>query len=87
MNGFSDDGLCLAGSWQAGGFGGSKCEITVYGDNRDGEVDAYAVTDAGETVARENLESDYILDIYLLDGAAEMPRTLAQYDDSGRELE
>ena len=87
MNGFSDDGLHLTGSWNEGGFGGSKCEITVYGDNRDGEVDAYAVTDAGETVARENLESDYILDIYILDGATEMPRTLAQYDDSGRELE
>ena len=87
MNGFSDDGLHLTGSWNEGGFGGSKCEITVYGDNRGGEVNAYAVTDAGETVAREDLESDYILDIYILDGATELPRTLVQYDDTGAELE
>ena len=87
MNGFSDDGLHLTGTWNEGGFGGPKCEIAVYGDNRDGAVVAYAVTDAGETVAREGLEEDYILDIYILDGAAELPRTLVQYDESGAELE
>ena len=77
MNGLPDRGLALTGCWNAGGFlSGSKCDIQVYGDNRDASVDAYAVTDGG--VGREHLEADYILDIYVLDGIGALPKELEQ---------
>lgn len=77
MNDLPDRGLALTGRWNAGGFlSGSKCDIQVYGDNRDASVDAYAVTDSG--VGREHLEADYILDIYVLDGIGALPKELEQ---------
>ena len=60
-------------------------EAVVYGDNRTGAVDSYTVTDA-DGVGRSDLEADYILDVYVLDGAEQLPRTLVQYGSDGSVL-
>ena len=60
MNGWNEGGLYRAGSWHAEG----QCDVEVYGDNRDGGTKSYSMADAPE-VSRENVESDYILDIYI----------------------
>ena len=78
--------LGMTGSWQAGGFlRGTRCEAVVYGDNRTGAVDSYTVTDA-DGVGRSDLEADYILDVYVLDGAEQLPRILVQYGPDGSVL-
>lgn len=64
---------------------GTRCEAVVYGDNRTGAVDSYTVTDA-DGVGRSDLEADYILDVYVLDGAEQLPRTLVQYGSDGSVL-
>lgn len=75
MESAPETGLGMTGSWQAGGFlRGTRCEAVVYGDNRTGAVDSYTVTDA-DGVGRSDLEADYILDVYVLDGAEQLPRT------------
>ena len=75
MNTFGPEGLCLGGSWHAGP--PRRCAVEVYGDNRGGGVAGYSVADAPE-VHREDLEADYILDIYILDGIDRLPRELQQ---------
>ena len=55
------------------------------GDNRTGAVDSYTVTDA-DGVGRSDLEADYILDVYVLDGAEQLPQTLVQYGPDGSVL-
>lgn len=86
MNIAPETGLALTGSWNEGTFGFTNCETVVFGDNRSGSVDAYAVTDA-EGVGRTDLEADYILDVYVLDGAEQLPRDLVQYGPDGSVLE
>ena len=56
---------------------GTQCEAVVYGDNRSGAVDSYTVTDAG-SAGRADLEADYILDLYILDGVESLPKELTQ---------
>ena len=86
MESAPETGLGMTGSWQAGGFlRGTQCEAVVYGDNRTGAVDSYTVTDA-DGVGRSDLEADYILDVYVLDGAEQLPRTLVQYGPDGSVL-
>lgn len=86
MNIAPETGLALTGSWNAGTFGFTTCEAVVFGDNRSGAVDAYTVTDA-ESVGRTDLEADYILDVYVLDGAEQLPLDLVQYGPDGSVLE
>ena len=86
MESAPETGLGMTGSWQAGGFlRGTRCEAVVYGDNRTGAVDSYTVTDA-DGVGRSDLEADYILDVYVLDGAEQLPRILVQYGPDGSVL-
>ena len=86
MESAPETGLGITGSWQAGGFlRGTRCEAVVYGDNRSGDVDSYTVTDA-DGVGRSDLEADYILDVYVLDGAEQLSRTLVQYGPDGSVL-
>ena len=56
----------------------SRCAAAVYGDNRTGTVEGYASGDAPE-VHRANLEADYILDLYTLDGIEALPQALQTY--------
>ena len=78
MESAPETGLGMTGSWQAGGFlRGTRCEAVVYGDNRTGAVDSYTVTDA-DGVGRSDLEADYILDLYILDGVESLPKELTQ---------
>lgn len=86
MNIAPETGLALTGSWNEGTFGLTKCEAVVFGDNRSGAVDAYTVTDA-ESVGRTDLEADYVLDVYVLDGAEQLPQDLVQYGPDGSVLE
>ena len=67
---FRDEELHMTGAWRKGG---SRCHVVVYGDNRGGRTAGYSVRADGEALGREGLEADYILDIYRLDGAREMP--------------
>ena len=80
MESAPETGLGLTASWRRGLLG-SKCEAVVFGDNRSGGVDAYTVTGTG--AGRDGLEADYILDVYLLDGAEDLPRELVQYGPDG----
>lgn len=75
MNGWEEGELYRSGSWNSGG----RCDAAVYGDNRNGRVTGYYMTDAPE-VCRENLESDYILDLYILDGIDHLPDELCQIE-------
>ena len=79
MNTFSEAGrLYQSGSWQTGGtLLGSKCVVEIYGDNRGGQIESYVLPEAPQA-ARENLEADYILDLYILDGVASLPKELTQ---------
>ena len=73
------------GSWEqgelyrSGSWGGGRCEVEIYGDNRNGRLSGYAMADAPE-VCQENLEADYILDLYILDGKDHLPRELQQIE-------
>ena len=78
MNTFSEAGrLYQSGSWQTGTLLGSKCVVEIYGDNRGGQIESYVLADAPQA-ARENLEADYILDLYILDGVESLPKELTQ---------
>lgn len=66
------DGLQMTGSWLNNGANGTKCEVTIWGDNRDGRVASYTLNGA-DSVSRENLEADFIADIYILDGIGSLP--------------
>lgn len=78
MNTFSEAGrLYQSGSWQTGTLLGSECVVEIYGDNRGGQIESYVLADAPQA-ARENLEADYILDLYILDGVASLPKELTQ---------
>ena len=75
MNGWEEGELYSSGRWNATG----RCDLAVYGDNRDGRVTGYCMADAPQ-VRREGLESDYILDLYILDGIDHMPDELQQIE-------
>ena len=77
MNTLRENGVQSHGGWHRVGDNGSRCAITIFGDNRDGSVASYVMTDYTE-IARDNLESDYIIDIYILDGIEKLPRALQQ---------
>ena len=70
-------GLQNEGSWLNG-----KCEVVICGDNRRGDVASYVLKDA-EGVTRSNLEADYIIDIYILDGIKMLPDDFWQYRPDG----
>ena len=76
MDGLGDPGLHNTGAWRSGG----NCHVIIYGDNRDGLVRGYTLSDCPE-VARDGLESDFVLDIYILDfrGIDAYPMDLEQY--------
>lgn len=82
MDAVVDEGLQSGGSWKAKGMHDSKCDVIICGDNRDGKIASYVLADVPE-VARENLEKDYILDIYILDGIEYLPGNLLQYTVDG----
>ncbi|WP_458406727.1 hypothetical protein [Anaerotignum sp.] len=82
MNGLVDEGLQVGGGWHSSGLKGSKCDVIVCGDNRDGRIDSYELYGVPE-VARSGLEADYILDIYILDGIDHLPERLLQYTADG----
>ena len=73
---FPPEGLALSGTWNSWNSDlSSRCAAAVYGDNRTGTVEGYASGDAPE-VHRANLEADYILDLYTLDGIEALPQSL-----------
>lgn len=74
MNSWKEGELYRSGSWSRG-----RCDMAVYGDNRNGRAAGYYMADAPE-VRREDLESDYILDLYILDGIDHLPDELRQMD-------
>lgn len=75
MNGWEEGKLYRSGSWSSGG----RCDAAVYGDNRNGKVTGYYMADTPE-IRREDLESDYILDLYILDGIDHLPDELRQIE-------
>ena len=74
-------GLQSNGSWNTG-YLKSKCEIVICGDNRDGLIESY-IMEQVPNIARNDLETDYILDIYILDGIDFLPDRLTQYTRNG----
>ena len=80
MDGLRDDGLNVNGAWSAEG----KCYIVVSGDNRSGFWGSYRFPEE-EGLAREGLEVDYIIDIYVLDGIDHFPdrTTFQQFAPDG----
>ena len=82
MNTLRENGVQSHGGWHRVGDNGSRCAITICGDNRDGSVGSYVMTDYNK-VARDNLESDYIIDIYILDGIENLPEALQQRTPDG----
>lgn len=81
MDGIVEKGLQSNGSWNEG-YLKSKCDIVICGDNRDGSIDSYIMEQVPD-VARNDLEADYILDIYILDGIDFLPNRLTQYTRNG----
>ena len=81
MDGIVDNGLQANGSWNEG-YLKSKCDIVICGDNRNGTIESY-VMDQVPDVARNDIEADYILDIYILDGIDFLPVRLMQYTGNG----
>lgn len=78
---FPAEGLALSGTWNSRNSDlSSRCAAAVYGDNRTGTVEGYASGDAPE-VHRANLEADYILDLYILDGIEDLPRELQTFEN------
>lgn len=75
MNGFTsgEDKLYSSYSWRQG-----NCVIEVFGDNRSGAVEGYSMPGIPK-VQRDNLESDYILDIYLMYTVEPPSRTLQSH--------
>jgi len=81
-----ESGLHISGSWTKSSLRGSKCDIVVFGDNRGGEVDSYILWDVKD-ITRGDLEADYILDVYVPDGIAALPKGLQQRDADGKILD
>lgn len=77
-----ENGLQNEGSWLRVSKNDSKCEVVICGDNRRGDVASYVLKGA-EGVTRSNLEADYIIDIYILDGIKMLPDDLQQYRPDG----
>ena len=75
MNSFTsgEDKLYSSYAWRQG-----DCVIEVFGDNRSGAVEAYSMPGIPK-VQRDKLESDYILDIYLMYTAEPPSRTLQSH--------
>ena len=75
-----EDGLGVNGAWSAD----DKCYVVVSGDNRGGLVATYRFPDE-DGLARDNLEADYIIDIYVLDGIDHFPErtTFQQFTSDG----
>ena len=85
MNMLADSGLHI--SWDVRE-NGKEGHVVVYGDNRSGSVGAY-VSEEFPWVARENLESDFIIDIYPLDPSEEtfpIDNLLYQYTPDGEQF-
>jgi hypothetical protein len=82
MDTLRENGVQSEGSWHNTGIKGSKCDIVICGDNRNGGVGSYVMTDYIQA-ARDRLESDFIIDIYIADGVSELPRGLQQYTPDG----
>ena len=86
MNGVRNDGLLSSsGYWKRSGL---KCVVEVYGDNRTGQVGSYEM-EYHEQIARSDLEADFILDIYIMDGISGLPsrKLLNQYTPDGQLIE
>lgn len=68
-----DLGLCS--TWAEGGpFQKSRCKAVVFGDNRERGITGYTLKTAVREIECEGLEGrDWVLDLYLLDGAAQGP--------------
>lgn len=81
MDGIVDNGLQANGSWNEG-YLKSKCDIVICGDNRNGTIESYVMEQVPD-VARNDIEADYILDIYILDGIDFLPDRLMQYTGNG----
>ena len=81
------DTVFLSGKWHQEP-SGSSCDVEIVGDNRKGRVGSYLVA-GNEDIARENLEQDFILDIYIMDGIEELPNRnlLQQYTPDGQLIE
>lgn len=75
MNSWEEGELYDSGRWSSSG----RCDAAVYGDNRNGRAAGYYMADAPE-VRREGLESDYILDLYILDGIDHLPSEFHQIE-------
>lgn len=82
MNLLHKNGVLSHSEWHKGGLNGSQCVVVICGDNCDGRVGSYVMTDYNK-VARDNLESDYIIDIYVLDGIEKLPKALQQRTPDG----
>ena len=90
MDTLVDGGLQMEGSWRERGILGSQCEIVICGDNRSGAIGSYVLQDE-PSIAREGLEADFILDIYILDGTehrdlVRMRSSLQQFAPDGSEF-
>ena len=81
MDGIVDNGLQANGSWNEG-YLKSKCDIVICGDNRNGTIKSYVMEQVPD-VARNDIEADFILDIYILDGIDILPDRLTQYTRNG----
>ena len=81
MDGIVDNGLQANGSWNEG-YLKSKCDIVICGDNRNGTIKSYVMEQVPD-VARNDIEADFILDIYILDGIDFLPDRLTQYTRNG----
>lgn len=82
MNLLHKNGVLSHSEWHKGGLNGSQCVVVICGDNRDGSIGSYVMTDCNK-VARDNLESDFIIDIYILDGIDNIPRVVQQRTPDG----
>ena len=82
MNTLCENGIQVHGGWLRTANDGSKCTLVICGDNRDGSVGSYVMTEYIQ-VARDNLEADFIIDIYILDGIDRLPRVLQQRTHDG----
>ncbi len=84
MNTLKEVGLQTTYDWQLrGSWKGTKCNLVVCGDNRSGIVASYQFGDR-EEVSRSDLEADWIIDIYNLDGIEKISKhRLMQYRSDG----
>ena len=87
MDMVGEETMMLSGKWHREK-NGSTCDVEIVGDNRTGKVGSYTVKGYDE-IARDDLETDFILDIYILDGIESIPtrNLLQQYTPDGQLIE